>query len=57
MTASGRKLPFKITVFNLAERPVLVKADIQKLAPELSARNDRLTPESRHCVIIWLKGR
>ncbi len=37
----GRKLPFKIAVFDLIECPVSVKADIQELAPELSARNDR----------------
>ncbi len=44
LAASGRKLPFKIAVLNLIECPVLVKADIQDLPPELSARNDRFTP-------------
>ena len=44
MSACGRKQPFKMAVFNLIECPVSVKADIQKLAPELSALNDRYTP-------------
>ncbi len=48
MSAIGRKLPFKMAVFNLIECPVSVKADIQELAPELSARNDRFTPDSGH---------
>ncbi len=48
MSAIGRKLPFKMAVFNLIECPVSVKADIQELALEISARNDRFTPESRH---------
>jgi len=35
-----------MAVFNLIERPVSVKADIQELALEISARNGRFTPET-----------
>jgi len=48
MTASGRKPPFKMAVFNLIECPVSVKADIQESALETLALKDRFTPESRH---------
>jgi len=57
MAASGRKQPFKTAVFSLIECPVSVKADIQKLAPELSARNDRFAPGSGRWAIIELKVR
>jgi len=48
ISAIGRTLPVKIAVFDLIECPASVKADIQELAPELSARNDRFAPGSGH---------
>jgi len=56
-TAIGRKQPFKTVVFSLIECPVSVKADIQKLASELSTRNDRFTPGSSRSAIMAVKGR
>ncbi len=46
-----------MAVLNLIECPVSVNADIQELALEISARNDRYTPESGHYVSIALKDR
>jgi len=46
MTAYGRKRPVKIPDFRSIERPLLVKADIQTLAPEKRLAKDRYTPES-----------
>jgi hypothetical protein len=57
LAAFGRKQPFKMAVFSLIECPVSVKADIQELALEISARNDRFTPESGHSANIGQKGR
>jgi hypothetical protein len=48
MSACGRKLPFKMAVFNLIECPVSVKADIQKRTSGKSLSNDRYTLESSH---------
>ena len=57
MTALGRKLPFKMAVFSLIECPVSVKADIQELALEISARNFRFTPESGRSTDMMLNDR
>jgi hypothetical protein len=45
-SASGRKLPLKLGLFGIPERPLLVKADIRELALENSLPSGRYTPES-----------
>jgi len=48
MSAYGRKLPFKMAVFKLIERPVLVKADVQPGTSGKSFLSVRYPPESSH---------
>ena len=46
MAASGRSPPAKFSTFELIERPLSVKADIQNLATKSGELNDRFTPDS-----------
>ena len=46
--AIGRKLPFKIAVFNLIECPVSVKADVQPGTLKFTSPSVRFTLDSRH---------
>jgi len=45
-SACGRKQPFKIAVFNLIERPLLVKAVIQIRGLKIGLVSDRIGPGS-----------
>ncbi len=57
MTASGRKLPVRINLFQCFERPLSGKADVQSGISENGSPNDRYTPVSGHSGGRVVKGR
>jgi hypothetical protein len=57
MTASGRKRKSETVDFEQFERPLLRKADIQQIAPQILPANVRYAVESGHWGGRVLKGR
>jgi len=55
MSACGRKQTVKLLLFQVSERPLLVKADVQQLSLENSLLSVRYTPQSRHSAKLGLK--